>query len=224
MLSQLYAYLHRRFSSTSLLLLDCCLLWCLLRTRVKRGTFKFHIICHIGALCHYTSLRFPDDTASPWCGTLTDSRAAVQWLARPTTSNPTTSLTSRHAAVLVKRHLNISIRWTPAHTDISGNTRADELPEEVRRLPGRVDCVPDLIEACRALHSVVRLTAEEALGKRPPCLHRGLGRYASSALMPVRTGSAIAKAWLFQLSCELDISPTCEESETLDHILFECPK
>lgn len=91
---------------------------------------------------------------------LYDSREGVLRLASQASSDPTTSLALRHAAVYLGRHRNISISWIQTDTSISGNRRAGEEADEED--DGTVEIFPDAIGTCRALHSVLRLTAEEA--------------------------------------------------------------
>lgn len=96
--------------------------------------------------------------------------------------------------MMARRHENTSIQWIPAHTGIPGNTRVDEVAEDVYSLSDLEGCVQDLIGTCRALQSVLRLIAEEASVKCSPCLQCVLERHAFSLLTRVRIGSVRTKA------------------------------
>ena len=169
---------------------------------------------------------------------LTDSQSALSALAGGPSaqSDATASLIWTRLRDLTQRGVSLILQWVPGHAGLALNELADEVARAAARSDQRGVAI-DLQSAKQCLHrhalvlwerevSSTRYCAQN--GPRRVCLgdKLGLTRRESVETARLRTGhSLLLQGYRHRIGLsDSDVCPDCgEETETLEHLLSECP-
>lgn len=154
---------------------------------------------------------------------LTDSRSAVQKLARVRFDDNETLEIRNMVYRLTELGHTVSIQWVPSHSGIPGNERADALAELGHESQPTVLTMLDPRLPYKQAKEAAYQDLGEAAPNPFPCVTRGLPRGAATLLFRFRTGTARSREWLFMYGlADSALCPTCRVIETVKHLLDTC--
>lgn len=146
---------------------------------------------------------------------------------------------------IISRGNNVTLCWIPSHSSIEGNDSADSAAREAAKLTPELGCtVPpsDLLSLTKASsvhYATLELQQYTLLGKgkkymdkagafsnKPWFIHSGIDRKRITLCNRIKAGHTRTKSHLVRMNILQDDSCSyCDQtSETLEHLLWSCPK
>uniref|UniRef100_L7LYN9 Putative tick transposon n=1 Tax=Rhipicephalus pulchellus TaxID=72859 RepID=L7LYN9_RHIPC len=159
---------------------------------------------------------------------ITDSRPALQLLARGYRGPPLAKSIVRRLEAVQDLGCDLILQWVPAHIGIPGNEAADALAKAAHAAETPTTTAISCFDVARSRiarsvasrHPDARVAASEPPRPLP---RTGLARRARAFLLRLRMGVPRTAERLHRLTGEGDPScPHCPEPETLAHILLSC--
>ncbi|KAG0423129.1 hypothetical protein HPB47_001095 [Ixodes persulcatus] len=152
---------------------------------------------------------------------LSDSKCALQRLANSSFSDRLNTVVRNTAAELEKQGTAVYLQWIPGHVGVKGNEKADCLATDPHQETASVTIPMDPRKVIQDVQWHVQSETPE------PALPRGtlvgFSRAASTLVRRLRTNTAYTNEFLHRIGkTPYPICPSCDEVETVEHILSVC--